>query len=167
MNDTIEYFATATETIENGYVGDCDDFAIALASMVSAIGGKSRVVLMDGPRGGHAYAEACVQGEPKEVATALTKLYRKRWRSYIQGSIPTTIAYRSSENCPIWLNLDWNSSVPGGAYEPEAWAVAIYPNAQRETLAPANPAATAGGEQKVTTSSDSKAAAAAKRNGQK
>jgi transglutaminase-like putative cysteine protease len=136
-----EYFATATETIQNGYIGDCDDFAIALASMVSAIGGKARVVLMDGPRGGHAYAEACVQGEPKKVAAALTKHYKNRWRRYISGAIPTTIAFRSSEECPIWLNLDWNSVVPGGAYEPEVWAVAVYPDARSETLAPAAPAA--------------------------
>jgi hypothetical protein len=105
--------------------------------MVSAIGGKARVVLMDGPRGGHAYAEACVQGEPKKVATALTKHYRNRWRRYLKGKIPTTIAYRASEACPIWLNLDWNSAVPGGAYEPEVWAVAVYRDGNRETLTPA------------------------------
>lgn len=135
--DGHEYFATATETIQNGYVGDCDDFAITLASMVSAIGGKARVVMMDGPHGGHAYAEACVQGEPSKVATALTKHYRTRWKTYLKGQIPNTIAYRTSESCPIWLNLDWNSVVPGGAYEPEAWAVAIYPDGASETLAPA------------------------------
>ena len=32
-----------------------------LASMVSAISGKARVIIMDGPRRGHAYAEACVR----------------------------------------------------------------------------------------------------------
>lgn len=135
--DGEEYFATATETIENGYVGDCDDFAIALASMVSAIGGKARVVLMDGPKGGHAYTEACVQGEPTKIATALRKHYRTRWKTYLKGKIPKEIAFRTSETCPLWLNLDWNSSVPGGAYEPESWAVAIYPNGKSETLAPA------------------------------
>ncbi len=132
-----DYFATATETIENGYVGDCDDFAITLASMVSAIGGKARVVIMDGPRGGHAYAEACVQGEPKKVASALIKHYKTRWKRYVVGKVPTTIAYRTSEACPIWLNLDWTSNVPGGAYEPEKWAVAVYPDGRSETLAPA------------------------------
>jgi hypothetical protein len=134
-----EYFATATETIQNGYVGDCDDFAIALASMVSAIGGKARVVLMDGPNGGHAYAEACVRGDPSAVASELVKHYRTRWKGYLKAGIPTTIAYRSSQDCPLWLNLDWNSIVPGGAYEPEAWAVAVYPDGQRETLTPAGP----------------------------
>ena len=51
VNDPVgqEYFASATETIQNGYVGDCDDFAILLASMVLSIGGKAGVVFMDGP----------------------------------------------------------------------------------------------------------------------
>jgi hypothetical protein len=108
--------------------------------MVAAIGGKARVVLMDGPEGGHAYAEACVQGDPTKVAATLTKHYRTRWRAYLRGKIPSQIAYRAAEDCPIWLNLDWNSIVPGGAYEPENWAVAIYGDGHSETLAPAVPA---------------------------
>lgn len=140
-----EYFATAKESIENGYVGDCDDFAITLVSMVTAIGGKARIVLMDGPKGGHAYAEACVQGEPSVVATALIKHYKNRFKRYITGAIPTKIAFRTSDDCPIWLNLDWNSSVPGGAYEPERWAIAVHEDGRTQTLAPANPVAEAQG----------------------
>jgi hypothetical protein len=132
-----EYFATATESIQNGYIGDCDDFAITLTSMVTAIGGRARVVLMDGPKGGHAYAEACVQGDPKKVARALATHYRTRWRRYLAGRAPTEMAHRTSDDCPIWLNLDWNSVVPGGAYEPEAWAVAIYEEGRSEPLDPA------------------------------
>lgn len=135
-----EYFATASETIDNGYVGDCDDFAITLVSMITAVGGKARVVLMDGPKGGHAYAEACVQGEPTKVAAALTKHYKTRFRRYIVGTRPTEIAYRSSEDCPMWLNLDWNSNVPGGPYDSEKWAVAVYEAGRIENLSPANPA---------------------------
>jgi hypothetical protein len=139
-----EYFATATETIQNGYIGDCDDFATTLASMVIAIGGRARIIIMEGPQGGHAYTEACVQGEPAKVAAALSKHYRTRWKRYLTGrTVPTTIAYRPSQDCPIWLNLDWNSIVPGGAYEPEQWATAIYEDGTTETLTPANPAPTA------------------------
>ncbi|MFT3923309.1 MAG: FHA domain-containing protein [Myxococcales bacterium] len=141
-----EYFATAKETIENGYVGDCDDFAITLVSMITAIGGKARVIMMDGPKGGHAYAEACVQGEAPKVAKALITHYKTRFKQYISGKVPSTIAYRSSEECPIWLNLDWNSSVPGGAYEPELWAIAVYEGGRSEQLTPANPPVAANGE---------------------
>jgi hypothetical protein len=135
-----EYFATASESIENGYIGDCDDFAVTLASMVIAIGGKARVILMDGPKGGHAYAEACVQGEPSKVAAALQKHYKNKFRRYITGSIPKNISYRSSADCPIWLNLDWSASVPGGPYEAETWAVAVYEGGKTEQLTPASPA---------------------------
>jgi hypothetical protein len=135
-----EYFASATESIQNGYIGDCDDFAVTLASMVIAIGGKARVVLMDGPQGGHAYAEACVEGEPSKVASALLKHYKNKFRRYLSGSIPKAISYRSSSVCPIWLNLDWSASVPGGPYESEKWAVAVYENGESEELVPANAA---------------------------
>lgn len=134
-----EYFATASESIENGYIGDCDDFAVTLASMVIAIGGKARVVLMDGPRGGHAYAEACVQGEPAKVAAALTKHYKNQFRRYISGTIPKEISFRTSADCPIWLNLDWSATVPGGPYDAEQWAVAIYEGGRTESLSPAAP----------------------------
>jgi hypothetical protein len=144
VNDPVgqEYFATATETIQNGYIGDCDDFAITLASMVLSIGGKARIVLMDGPEGGHAYAEACVEGDPTKVATALRKHYRVRWKKYLAGRpVPDEVAFRSSADCPIWLNLDWTSVVPGGAYEPERWAVAIYGDGRSEPLAVSAPPA--------------------------
>ena len=137
VNDPIgqDYFATAHETIDNGYVGDCDDFATTLASMVLAIGGKARVVIMDGPQGGHAYAEACVEGDPAKAAAALTKHYKARWSRYLAGRpSPRSIAYRSGSDCPIWLNLDWSSIVPGGAYQPENWAVAVYEDGKRQQL---------------------------------
>jgi len=144
VNDPIkqEYFATARETIENGYVGDCDDFATTLASMVLAIGGKARVVVMDGPQGGHAYAEACVQGEPPKVAAALIKHYKSRWSRYLAGRpVPRTIAFRTGSDCPMWLNLDWSSVVPGGAYVAEKWAVAVYEDGSRAPLIAASGAA--------------------------
>ena len=137
-----EYFATATETIQNGYVGDCDDFATTLASMVIAIGGKARVIFMDGPEGGHAYAEACVQGEPTKVAAALTKYYRTRWSRYLSGRpLPRTIAYRTSDECPIWLNLDWNSIVPGGAYQARAMGRGDLRRRSQRTAGGSQPAA--------------------------
>lgn len=131
-----DYFASARETIENGYVGDCDDFAIVLVSMVTAVGGEARVVLMEGPGGGHAYAEACVRGEPDAVARALGRHYRAKWRSYLQGAAPRTISYRRTTECPIWLNLDWNAAVPGGPYEAETRATAVYEGGRAEELAP-------------------------------
>src|SRR5690606_2132053 len=110
-----EYFARASETIANGFAGDCDDFAITLAAMVSAVGGRVRVVLMDGARGGHAYAEACVEAQASDVQRRLRTYVRKNWDKRL-GSVPamTTAYYRSDDSCPVWLNLDWNANVPAG-----------------------------------------------------
>lgn len=134
--DGVDYFATASETLETSLAGDCDDFAILLSSMVSAIGGRARLVMMDGPQGGHAYAEACVPGDPADVAARLAAFVR-RLPPGERGVGLRDIHFRSSPDCAVWLNLDWNARTPGGPYEPETWAVAIYPDGRTETLAPA------------------------------
>ena len=134
-----EYFAKASETIANEYVGDCDDFAILLVAMIQAIGGEARLVMMDGPEGGHAYAEACVPEDADTVRDRLRAHYRRsrnRNRTLGRQSVDA-VHYRPSATCPVWLNLDWNAGVPGGPYEDEAWAVAIYSDGRTETLAPA------------------------------
>ncbi|MFW5924610.1 MAG: FHA domain-containing protein [Myxococcota bacterium] len=139
-----EYFARASETIENEWAGDCDDFAVVLAAMITAIGGESRLVMMDGPQGGHAYLEACVRGDADEVRKRLAAHYRRTWDEYLGRQRVRELHYRSGSDCPVWLNLDWNAGVPGGPYEPERWAVAIYPDGETETLAPAGDPANAG-----------------------
>ncbi|MBL8678402.1 MAG: FHA domain-containing protein [Myxococcales bacterium] len=128
-----EYVAMPRESIQNQYAGDCDDFAVTLAAMVRAIGGDARVVFMEGTRGGHAYAEACVREDATTVATKIARFYGRNWAQYARNR--QHIAYRSSTECPVWLNLDWNANVPGGDYEPERWAVAAYADGRTEVLA--------------------------------
>ncbi len=60
---------SASETIENYYfvngkcyTGDCDDFAILMASFAKQVGYKSRVVTVFNNKGGHAYAEFSEDG---------------------------------------------------------------------------------------------------------
>jgi hypothetical protein len=133
-----EYFARASETIANGFAGDCDDFSTTLAAMVGAIGGRARVVIMDGDEGGHAYAEVCVDDDPSAVATRLRRYVRGHWPARL-GRRPTLpeIHHRTDATCRVWLNLDWNTNHPGGPYGNERWAVAIGPDGSTETLAPA------------------------------
>jgi transglutaminase-like putative cysteine protease len=128
-----EYVTLPRESMQNGYAGDADDFALALAAMVRAIGGEARIVFVEGSRGGHAYAEVCVQESPTIVATKIARYYRREWARFAPGR--QQIAFRSSQSCPVWLNLDWNAIVPGGEYEPERWAIAVYPDGQTEVLA--------------------------------
>jgi len=136
-----EFFSSASATLENQsedgrLAGDCDDFAILLAAMIEAIGGEARIVMLDGDQGGHAYAEACIHQEPSEVAGRLATHYRQHWDRYLGRQGISNIHFRSSEDCPVWLNLDWNARVPGGPYGRELWAVSIYPDGRTETLAP-------------------------------
>ncbi len=133
-----EYFATASETIGNGFAGDCDDFAITLAAMITAIGGRARVVIMDSEAGGHAYTEVCVDDEAATVASRLRTYVRRRWNRAL-GRTPSLseIHHRNDDACRVWLNLDWNVNYPGGPYGDERWAVAIRPDGSTETLAPA------------------------------
>lgn len=130
-----EYFARASETIENGYVGDCDDFAILLTAMITSIGGDARIVMMDGEQGGHAYAEVCLREASEGVRDRLSEHYGGA-HSGVRAVPVTSVHYRPGHDCPVWLNLDWNAGVPGGPYENEHWAVGIYPDGRTETLAP-------------------------------
>ena len=61
---TTDTWRSASETIENyyftserRYTGDCDDFAILMASFARQVGLDSRFVVTMGSEGGHAYAE--------------------------------------------------------------------------------------------------------------
>lgn len=138
-----EYFAHASETLsQEVYFGDCDDFAIVITSMIEAIGGRGRIVMMDGPEGGHAYAEVCVQEDSEAIRDKLARHYRRHSYPNLRGQRVGQAFFRPGVDCPTWLNLDWNAGVPGGPYEPERWAVAIYPDGRTETLTPAGGAAT-------------------------
>ncbi len=135
-----EYFALASETITNEFAGDCDDFATVLVALVTAIGGDARVVMMDGPEGGHAYAEVCIEQPPAAVAAKLKRHYERTWDHYLGRQRVRNISFRTSSTCPVWLNLDWSAGVPGGPYVAERWAVSVHPNGATETLGAAGAA---------------------------
>ena len=94
--------------------------------------------MMGGPAGGHAYAEACFSLEAEEARTRLTKHYRSVEDPNLGRQSVREFSFRHDDTCPVWLNLDWNAGVPGGHYEIEQWAVAIYPDGRTQTLAPAS-----------------------------
>src|SRR6185295_36872 len=129
--------------IANHFAGDCDDFATTLASMLEAIGGRTRIVIMDGRDGGHAYTEVCIDEDAAHVTDKLNRYYRRRWDRRL-GVRPTLrdVSYRSDARCKAWLNLDWSANIVGGPYGDERWAVAIYTDGHTETLPPAGASAT-------------------------
>ena len=76
----------------------------------------------------------CLDAEAEDVRARLDTHYRaltdRELRQRVNG-----IHFRPAGDCRLWLNLDWNAGVPGGPYEPESWAIAVYPDGKTETLA--------------------------------
>lgn len=97
----------ASETIETyyfgntyKYTGDCDDFAILVASFARQIGLESRFVAAYGAEGGHAYSEFFVPAS--EWSTTVKK-------------IGANVNYTPG-NGGNWINLDWWGNHVGGEY---------------------------------------------------
>lgn len=105
-----DFYSKASHTIQNTkFSGDCDDFAILLYSLVTAIGGEARIVFAYNDRSGHAFTELNITG------ANLNELKRKiqsRFHDYVINEI----CYRTDNNGNKWLNLDWWASYPGGKY---------------------------------------------------
>ena len=131
----IDYMAPAHESIEAGLAGDCDDFAILMASLIEAIGGKTRVILAWGPKGGHAYAEVYV-GNENDVQRLIDWIsnysdeygrLRKKLYRWLLGE-NYTFHYHKEGSGECWLNLDWTAEHPGGKFFTSYRAIAVYPD---------------------------------------
>ena len=119
-----EYYSPASRTINLGLKGDCDDFAILVASTMSAIGGSPRVILASNTGGGHAYAEVRIASSKSNLDSAAKYICQ---RYNCKG-----IAYRTTSEggtTVYWLNLDWWAKHPGGPYyQNNGETVVIYEN---------------------------------------
>lgn len=102
-----DYIAPASESVKL-LRGDCDDYAVLMASLVEAIGGNARIVLaMNEEEEGHAYAEVCLSDFKEDAKTVLNVVKR-------QGGAP--VHYHTDAEGNYWLNLDWTDSRPGGEF---------------------------------------------------
>lgn len=112
VNDPIsrDYYAKASESIESNLVGDCDDFAILIATCIQGIGGETRIVFAENNTGRHAYAEVKIGNNASMGTQAIDNM-----RLFYKKSIGT-IHYRNKSNGEVWLNLDWNGATPGSKY---------------------------------------------------
>jgi hypothetical protein len=113
----VDYFQNATLTLENGEIsdtigrGDCDDFAILMASLIDSLGGATRIAFAwnTQKKEGHAYTEVYLgrKGDP-----AVNDLVDWIEGEYGLEEIPGL--NRTGDE--FWLNLDWGSDHPGGTY---------------------------------------------------
>lgn len=125
-----DYVNYANESIQIGKdascagVGDCEDFAVLMASMIDAIGGKTRIVHTYDSDSGHAYAEVFV-GDSQDAEDNLAKI--KNWIGDHYGyQSKLLVFYHGNWNTGAkWLNLDWTGDLPGGRFSngDESWVV--------------------------------------------
>ncbi|VVB72467.1 PKD domain protein [uncultured archaeon] len=118
-----EIFQYSNYTLEMGKTvgslgkGDCDDFAILMASLIDAIGGTPRVILAYGPEGGHAYAEVYLgkKGSQDKDLSRILEWLRSEYQ------VKDIYCHTDPKSGDIWLNLDWwkdsnGATHPGGPF---------------------------------------------------
>lgn len=101
-----EYFATASESILNGFNGDCDDFAVLMASSVRSIGGNTRIGVGCNSRGCHAWAEVKIDdnlgNNIEYIKSEIVDYYRRKGTKIQESDI-----HILKDGNSYWLNLDW------------------------------------------------------------
>ena len=97
------YYSPADRTIALGLAGDCDDFAILLASCIEAVGGLARILHGTCGDYAHAWCEVYIGGrrEWQEALAIIRKVYPGRSISYIEPG----------PDGGYWLSLDWQLGV--------------------------------------------------------
>lgn len=124
-----DYYATASESIKNNLAGDCDDFAIEIASLIEAIGGGARVIsAYNTTSSSHAYPEVYIG--PKNAA--LTKQVIQD----LANKYNSVIWYEIDSNDGVWLNLDWSDGHIGGPFFVAQQYVSVRSNGYWETFIP-------------------------------
>jgi len=125
-----EYLAPASETIKVGLAGDCDDFAILMASLIEAIGGSARVVIAQGKSGAHAYCEVYMasneQGSQAVINSIATRDFFKKLFSELRIVSNHRFHYHKDSVGGCWLNLDWSADYPGGPFFEATRQIFIY-----------------------------------------
>lgn len=112
-----DYFQSANLTLLRGKIddtigrGDCDDFAILMASLIESIGGSARITFaydaLD--KSSHSYTEVYLGKEGEPQVDELLRWLREEYSLMDIPGINTT--YNE-----VWLNLDWSAGYPGGTY---------------------------------------------------
>jgi hypothetical protein len=98
--DWREYVSPARRSLAVGLAGDCDDFAVLLASCVGAVGGKLRIMNGFTSTSGHAWAELWL-GEGRSAQLALSTM------ATIVGKAASALATETDSQGATWLILDW------------------------------------------------------------
>lgn len=104
-----EYVALASESLINGRVGDCDDYAVMIAAMITAIGGEILINYATDGNSGHAFTEV-----------KLGNIDRNIVEEYLEARYNTSSfsGIRRDMEGNLWLDLDWFDKYPAGSPYP-------------------------------------------------
>jgi len=124
-----DYLSKASLTIDNNFTGDCDDFAILIATAIESINGKTRIsCVIDSATGeGHAFTEVYFKEEPQIIQKQINYHFQKFFDKLFGISRVKTICYTPDGEKGNWLNLDWSSKYPGGRYIKYSKRIIYYP----------------------------------------
>lgn len=126
--DNADFFFGASQTINEGYKGDCDDYSIVMSALLKNMGFNTRIVTATNADYGHAYPELYI-GNSKETAYEILRYVQGRY-SYAEN-IWYSVRELEDGELQYWLNFDWSGSNgyrhPGGVYF-EGTKVIYYPN---------------------------------------
>jgi hypothetical protein len=109
----MDYYSPPTESMRL-LAGDCDDYAILMASSVMAIGGEARVVITSN----HMYTEVKVgsKDDLEQVSYAVRTLFPDE----VSGG---KIHFHETDG-DLWINFDYTANYPGGPFlEPDLYSV--------------------------------------------
>jgi WD40 repeat protein len=117
-----ELYKNANLTLQDGMragtvgVGDCDDFAILISSLIDSLGGSTRIIFAydEASRQGHAYSELYLGKKDSPLVEDLNGWIKDE---YGKPSVPG--ARLTGDE--VWLNLDYNGTYPGGSFFGENW----------------------------------------------
>ena len=113
----IDYYSKASLTINNDLTGDCDDFAILLATVIESVGGRARISSATNKnRDVHAFTEVYFKEDPQIIYERINYHFQNVFELLFGIKKVKEINFTHDPKGGIWLNLDWNSKYPGGQY---------------------------------------------------
>ncbi|WP_347156909.1 transglutaminase [Pontibacter chitinilyticus] len=112
----MDYYAPPIESM-GLLAGDCDDYAILMASSVMAVGGEARVVITEN----HMYTEVKV-GKVEDLEN-ISYAVRTLFPDEVSGD---KIHFHET-NGELWINFDYTAHYPGGPFlEPKLYSVITF-----------------------------------------
>lgn len=113
-----EFFFGASQTIDSGYAGDCDDYSIVMSALLKNMGFNTRVVTAYNESYGHAYPELYI-GDDRDTAYRILDYIAERYSS-AENIWYSERVLEDGNGVQYWLNFDWSGSNgymhPGGIY---------------------------------------------------